>query len=198
MGSPRYLPQSLTLDGRKPNQNWVTTTHCCSSIHAVLFTAELTLHPLLPLSCTFGRLKLHKPMNSFLLHCFFFFCSKIKHHCWGFLYRSDMEKMLIVSTSVFQEWLICYFCWGIQCMDFQVDLKKNILWIRNYCSYGRQYVMTISDTRKIGDLILHILKEAQPQHSWSIKYLGLALGSITSLSCFWRENPWAFTKLRTW
>lgn len=164
---------------------------CCSlqSLHCI--PCCLCHAPLEDLSCT------NQWTPSFFT-VFFFFCSKIKHHCWGFLYRSDMEKMLIVSTSVFQEWLICYFCWGIQCMDFQVDLKKNILWIRNCCSYGRQYVMTISDTRKIGDLILHILKEAQPQHSWSIKYLGLALGSITSLSYFWRENPWAFTKLRTW
>lgn len=59
-------------------------------------------------------------------------------------------------------------------------------------------MMMISGTQEIGDLILHILKDAQLQHSWSIKYLGLAVGSITSLSYFWREKPRAFTKLGTW
>lgn len=37
--------------------------------------------------------------------------------------------------------------------------------MRNDYSYGRQYVMTISGTQKTGDLILHILKDAQLQHS---------------------------------
>lgn len=69
--------------------------------------------------------------------------------------------------------------------------------MRNDYSYGRQYVMTISGTQKTGDLILHILKDAQLQHSWSIKYLGLGLGSITSFSYFWKEKPRAFTKLGT-
>lgn len=58
--------------------------------------------------------------------------------------------------------------------------------------------MTISGTERIGDLILHILKDVQLQHSWSIKYLGLALGSITSFSYLWREKPQTFTKSGTW
>lgn len=59
-------------------------------------------------------------------------------------------------------------------------------------------MMTISGIQKIGDPILHVLKDAQLQHSWSIKYLGVALGSITSMSYFWGEKPQAFTKLGTW
>lgn len=49
--------------------------------------------------------------------------------------------------------------------------------------------MTISGAQKIGDLILHIFKDAQLQHSWSIKYLGLALGSIISFLYFCMEKP---------
>lgn len=109
--------------------------------------------------------------------------------------------MLIISTWIFQEWFSWDAFWGsvYGFTAYWFVCFKNIQFrIRDYCSHGRHYVMTITISQTTGNLILHIHKAVHIQNGvrGGCKCLGLPQGS-NYFSHFCREKLQAFWKLGT-